>query len=128
MNGMDIFVFVTGSFSALITVPMIMLAVWSRREADELRTIQADLVTLMGESGRLAEEIHLLQAEIRKEQHEAVAAAEVAVTAATDAVGQVGVAVEDVGRLVEGLAAEGDELPPYVSALRNSGVELTVVE
>ena len=115
MNAMEVFSLITGSFSVLIAIPMIMLAVWSRREADELRAIQADLVALMGGSGRLAEEIHLLQAEIRKEQHEAVAAAEVAVTAATDAVGQVGVAVEDVGRLVEGLAAEGDELTPYVS-------------
>ena len=109
MTGMDIFAVITGSFSVLITVPMIMLAVWSRREAEELRHIQADLVALMGDSRRLAEEMHLLQAEIQKEQHEAVAAAEVAVTAATDAVGQVGVAVEDVGRLVEGLTAEETE-------------------
>ena len=103
---MNVFTVITGSFSVLVTVPMIVLAVWSRREAEELRHIQIDLVALMGESRRLTEEMHLLQAEIRKEQHEAVAAAEDAVTAATDAVGQVGVAVEDVGRVVEGPAAE----------------------
>ena len=102
MTRMDVFVIVTGSFTVLITVPMILLAMWSRREAEELRHIQTDLVTLMEETRRLAEEMHLLQAEIRKEQHEAVAAVEVAVTAATDA-------VEDVGRLVEGLAAEEPE-------------------
>lgn len=116
MTLMDIFVIVTGSFTVLITVPMIMLAMWSRREAGELRNIQTDLVALMAESGRLAGEMHLLQAEIRKEQHEAVAAAEVAVTAATDAVGQVGVAVEDVGRLVEGLATEEPEAALAVRA------------
>ncbi len=98
---MDIFAIVTGSFTVLITVPMILLAMWSRREAEELRHIQTDLVTLTEESRRLAEEMHLLQAEIRKEQHDAVAAA--------DAVGQVGVAVEDVGRLVEVLVADGPE-------------------
>jgi transcription antitermination factor NusA-like protein len=59
--------------------------------------------------------MHLLQAEIRMEQHEAVAAAEVAVTAATDAVDQVGVAVGDVGRLVEGLS--GEEAEPGPDAL-----------
>ena len=116
MTLMDIFVIVTGSFTVLITVPMIMLAMWSRREAGELRNIQTDLVALMEESRRLAEEMHLLQAEIRKEQHEAVAAAEVAATAATDAVGQVGVAVEDVGRLVEGLATEEPEAAPDARA------------
>ena len=109
MTRMDVFVIVTGSFTVLITVRMILLAMWSRREAEELRHIQTDLVTLMEESRRLAEEMHLLQAEIRKEQHEAVAAVEVAVTAATDAVDQVGVAVEDVGRLVEVLVAEEPE-------------------
>ena len=108
MTGMDIFALVSGSFSALITIPMIMLAVWSR-EATELRNIQADLVALIGDSRRLAEEMHLLQAEIRKEQHQAVAAAEVAVTAASDAVGQVGAAVEDVGRMVEVLSNEEGE-------------------
>ena len=54
VTGMDIFALVSGSFSALITIPMIMLAVWSRREATELRHIQADLVALMGDSRRLA--------------------------------------------------------------------------
>jgi hypothetical protein len=116
VTSMDIFVVVTGSFTVLITGPMIMLAMWSRREADELRQIQTDLVVLMEESRRLAEEMHLLQAEIRREQHEAVAAAEVAVTAATDAVGQVGVAVEDVGRLVEGLTTEEPESAPAALA------------
>ena len=56
MTPMDIFVIVTGSFTVLITVPMIMLAMWSRREAGELRNIQNDLVALMEESRRLAEE------------------------------------------------------------------------
>jgi hypothetical protein len=72
MTRMDVFVIVTGSFTVLVTVPMILLAMWSRREAEELRHIQTDLVTLMEESRRLAEEMHLLQAEFRKEQHEAV--------------------------------------------------------
>ena len=107
MRTMDVFAVITGSFSVLITAPMILLAVSSRREANELRSIQADLVALVGESRRLGNEIHLLQAEIRTEQHEAVAAAEVAVTAATDAVGQVGAAVEDVGRMVDALSDEG---------------------
>ena len=116
MTGMDVFALVSGSFSALITIPMIMLAVWSRREATELRHIQADLVALMGDSRRLAEEMHLLQDEIRKEQHQAVAAAEVAVTAASDAVGQVGAAVEDVGRMVEVLSNEEGEPGPDAPA------------
>ena len=115
MTRMDIFVVVTGSFSVLITVPMIVLAVWSRREASELRSIQADLVELMGGSRRLAKEIHLLQAEIRAEQHEAVAAAEVAVTAASDAVGQVGAAVEDVGRMVDALTDDGSHHLPVAA-------------
>ena len=114
LSTLDVFVVITGSFSVLITVPMIMLAVSSRREANELRLIQADLVALMGESRRLGNEIHLLQAEIRTEQHEAVAAAEVAVTAATDAVGQVGAAVEDVGRMVDALS--DDEADPGATA------------
>ena len=101
MTTMDMFVVVSGVFSALITIPMIALAVWSGREAAELRTIQANLVELMVESRRLTTEMHLLQAEIRTEQHDAVEAAEDAVTAAADAVGQVGAAVEDVGRMVD---------------------------
>jgi phage-related tail protein len=112
MTRMDIFVVISGSFSMLITIPMIVLAVWSRREARELRSIQTDLVELMGGSRRLAKEIHLLQAEIRAEQHEAVAAAEVAVTAASDAVGQVGAAVEGVGRMVDALAEDGSDHGP----------------
>jgi len=122
VSWIDVFFVITGSFSVLITIPMIMLAVWSRREATELRSIQTDLVGLMGESRRLAAEIHLLQAEIRTEQHEAVAAAEDAVTAATGAVGEVGAAVEDVGRMVDALADEGaDHRPGAVQTPDTSG-------
>jgi len=115
VSWIDVFFVITGSFSVLITIPMIMLAVWSRREATELRSIQTDLVGLMGESRRLA-------AEIQTEQHEAVAAAEDAVTAATGAVGEVGAAVEDVGRMVDALADEGaDHRPGAVQTPDTSG-------
>jgi hypothetical protein len=53
--------------------------------------------------------MHLLQDEIRTEQHEAVAAA-------TDAVGQVGAAVEGVGRMVEVLSNEEGEPRPDAPA------------
>ncbi len=104
MSLMDVFVISSGVFSALITVPMILLAVWARRESTELRKIQDDLVSLMVGFGSLAEAMHLLQEEIRTEQHDAVAAAEIAARASSRAVHEVGTAVDAVGRMVDDLS------------------------
>ena len=101
MSAIDIFVVISGSFSVLTTIPIIVLAVWSVREARELRRIQAELGVLMGESGQLAEEMRLLQHAVRQEQQEAFAQARQGVKDVTEAVEQVGSAVSDVGGAVE---------------------------
>lgn len=80
MTPIEIFVVISGSFSVLTTVPIIILAVWSFREARELRRIQAELGGLMGDSRQLAEEMRLLQHAVRQEQQDAFAQARQGVT------------------------------------------------
>lgn len=101
MSAIDIFVVISGSFSVLTTVPIIVLALWSVREARDLRRIQVELSELMGESRQLAVEIRGLQHGIREEQQEAFAQARQGVKDVTDAVEQVGTAVVEVGGAVE---------------------------
>ena len=101
MTALDTFVWISGSFSVLTTIPIAVLAVWSAREARELRRIQAELAVLMTESGHLAEEMRLLQHAVRQEQQEAFAQARQGVKDVTEAVEQVGSAVSDVGGAVE---------------------------
>lgn len=101
MTALDTFVWISGSFSVLTTIPIAVLAVWSAREARELRRIQAELAVLMTESGQLAEEMRLLQHAVRQEQQEEFAQARQGVKDVTEAVERVGSAVSDVGGAVE---------------------------
>lgn len=116
MTPIETFVVISGSFSVLTTVPIIVLAVWSFREARELRRIQAELGALMGDSRQLAEEMRLLQHAVRQEQQDAFAQARQGVRDVTEAVEQIGTAVSDVGGAVE---QAGEAAVAAVSDLRD---------
>ena len=101
MTAIDIFVWVSGSISVLIAVPMVVLALWSGREARQLRIIQAELVGLMGESRQLGEELRALQHGLRVSQRVAHVEARQAAKDVSGAVEEIGVAVTELASAVE---------------------------
>jgi hypothetical protein len=58
MHALDIFVLVSGCFSILATVPLIVLALRSLRDAGELRRVQAEVAELVVEVREIQHEIH----------------------------------------------------------------------
>jgi hypothetical protein len=69
---MDAFVLASGTFSILAAIPLIYLAVRSVRDAKDFRLIQHELTDVVRETKELAQEVHALQCEIRREQQTAI--------------------------------------------------------
>lgn len=59
---------VSAGFSVVAVFPLTYLALFSAREARELRRIQLELAQLMREGKEVSDKVHWLQHEIRREQ------------------------------------------------------------
>ncbi len=105
VSALDIFVFVSGSFSVVAVLPLIYLALRALRDARHLRYIQYELAGLMRETKELSVEVRELQREIHHDQKAATSGIEETrrtVEQVSEAVeAQVGSVVEHVSEAVQ---------------------------
>lgn len=89
----------SGTFSILAAIPLLYLAARSVRDAKDLRLIHEELTLVVRETKELAQEVHALQCEIRREQQAAISDIDETLKTVQQVTGVVETAVDQVAEV-----------------------------